>query len=273
MTMLRFDEPLLTGAQEAELAHTIEVGVLAGHVLDQGPTERDADLRALREAGERAYQRFVSANLRLVTHVIAASKAARAQADPDELFQEGVLGLLEAVRRYDHRRGARFATFALPWIRMRIGEWSLTRGGGLGLPARRARSWVQVRAVTDALTQERGASPSLAEVSAVAGLPVRQVSQLLAYRPAVATDTASLADVPSSEPPPEGDALAVHRLVRRLSREERAVLAGLYGLGGRGASSYDEVAQRLGVSVSTVRRREHAALARLRDAWTSLDAA
>lgn len=276
MTMLNFDEPLLTGADEVALAKAIEVGVLAGHALEAVPDgaddDRAADLAALARRGEQAFRRFVGANLRLVTLVVAGT-GARCRLDPEELFQEGVVGLLEAARRYDHARGARFATFALPWIRMRVGEWAATRGGTLGLPARRAKTWLQVHGVEDALALRQGRRPSVDEVAAEAGLPPAVVRELLTFRPAMRAEADTLAAVPAHAAPAGGDVLAVRRLVGRLPREEAEVIARRYGLEGRGSASVEQVADALGISESTVRRRERTALARIRDGWPGWAAA
>jgi RNA polymerase sigma factor (sigma-70 family) len=266
MTTMVFEVPVLSDSDERELAITIEAGVFARSVLDgaatppSGVTRTELDL--IWQAGEAAYDRFVQANLRLVAMV--TRRAARVGVDTDDLFQEGVVGLLEAVRRYDHTRGARFATFALPWIRMRIGECSVTRGGTIGLPASRAKAWVQVTCARDALGASLGRRAADDEVARAVGRPVAQVRDLLRYTPAAHTgDPGAWAEVRAS-PANTADRLGVQRLLHALSREERGVLVALYGLGDGPALSYDEVALRLDVSSSTVRRRERAALDRLR---------
>jgi len=267
MTTMVFQEPVLSDRDERELARTIEAGVFARSVLDgvatppSGVTRTELDL--IWQAGEVAYDRFVQANLRLVA-MVTRRAASRFGVEADDLFQEGVVGLLEAVRRYDHLRGARFATFALPWIRMRIGECSVTQGGTVGLPASRAKAWVQVACARDALAATLGRRAADEEVARAVGRPLAQVRDLLRYTPATRTgDLGVWAEVPA-DPATAADRLAVQRLLHVLTRDERSVLVALYGLGDGPALSYDEVAQRLGVSSSTVRRRERAALDRLR---------
>ena len=267
MTTMTFDEPVLSQADEHRLARAIEAGLLARHALEAGTRPAGAsadDLAELRRQGEEAYQRFIRANLRLVA-MVTFRTAARASLDVDDLFQEGVLGLLEALRRYDHTRGARFASFALPWIRMRVGELAVTRCGVIGLPASRAKAWAQAVAIRDALSVALGRQPTLAEIAEYTGRPVEQVRALLGYVPAArVADAESWADSGRGEARVETDPLALRRMLRRLSLEERAVVDRLYGLGGRGVLGYDEIAQELGVSISTVRRRERNALDRMR---------
>jgi len=267
MTTMVFEVGVLSDSDERELARAIEAGVFARSVLQGAatppPGASRVELDLIWHAGEVAYDRFVQANLRLVA-MVTRRAASRVGVDADDLFQEGVVGLLEAVRRYDHTRGARFATFALPWIRMRVGECSVTQGGTVGLPASRAKAWVQVACARDALGAELGRRAADDEVARAVGRPVAQVRDLLRYAPAARTgDPGVWADVrtPAAS---SADRLGVQRLLHLLEREERAVLVALYGLGDESARSYDEVAGRLGVSTSTVRRRERAALERLR---------
>ncbi|MBK8459198.1 MAG: hypothetical protein IPL43_02405 [Micropruina sp.] len=116
MTTWLTDEPLLTAAEERALAREIEAGVLAGDLLATGSgagVATAAELLALERAGQQAWQRFLLANLRLVWQV-AHREARRSGLPADDLFQEGFLGWAVARRRWDHTRGIRFATLALP---------------------------------------------------------------------------------------------------------------------------------------------------------------
>ncbi len=275
--MITFDEDLLTAEEEATLSRSIEAGLLAGHALEgppRPPGASDEELRALRRRGEAAFSRLVAANLRLVV-MVTGPAARRTGLDPDELLQEGVLGLLEAARRYDHTRGARFATFALPWIRMRVAEQSLTRCGWVGLPTGRARRWVRVQATWDALSASLGRRPSTDEVARATGLPAGQVRELVHYRPprGLGDDEAYAGHIAAGPEAAAIDQLAVARLLRALPRQERAILARLYGLAPHPVCSHVEVAALLGISESTVRRRERAALARLRELAAGADLA
>lgn len=271
MTTQMFDEPILTAADEVLLARAIEAGVFAAELLRQRAagaesawsTAADADLRDVRKAGEEASARLVRANLRLVA-MVTMPTASKAKLDGDDLFQEGVLGLLEAIRRFDHTRSVRFATFALPWIRMKVGECAITRSGEVDLPASRARAWVQVVAARDALVVACGRRPSLHEISEAVGRPIEVVRTLLAYVPTTRLpDAASIAGV-LREAPRASDRVSMQRLLRALPREERAAIDLLYGLVGGVTLTYEEAALRLEISKSTVRRREKSALVRLR---------
>lgn len=271
--MITFEEPVLTAADEHRLARTVEAGVLARELLEAGTLPlgaSTAELRVLQRDGELAQERFVAANLRLVA-LVAKPVALRAGLDYDDLFQEGVLGLVEAVRRYDHTRGARFATFALPWIRMRVNECAVTRCGSLGIPVSRARQRVQVLTARDGLEAALGRTPTLAEIAERAGRSVDVVSSLLAYSPPARLVDQDQADTPSENEPL--DPLAIRRMLRVLTPDERRVIVRLYGLAPHPVMSVLEVATELGISRSTVRRREQSALQRLRGCAELLDAA
>ncbi len=271
VAMMTFTEPVLTAPEELRLARAIEAGVLAGRELERtgGPRHEEDVLLALQRQGEQAHSRFVAANLRLVA-LVANPVAARAALDRDDLFQEGVLGLLEAVRRFDPARGARFATFALPWIRMRVGEAALTRCGALGIPPGRARLWIRALTARDALAVTLGRTPTEAEVAEASDLSVTVVRALLAYTPPRRLGEVDV--VHPSADAPTLDPLAARRLLRLLPVDERRVLVRRYGLTCRGQMSFAETAVDLGISTATVRRRERSALARLRGCDEALDA-
>ncbi|MFC7625270.1 sigma-70 family RNA polymerase sigma factor [Microlunatus sp. GCM10028923] len=266
------DEALLTPAEECELAARIEAGALAW-AERQRPVRRSgattAELLALERVGERARQRFVRANLGLVAGLVPGY-ASRAGLPRDELFQEGCLGLLIAVARFDHRRGMRFSTYALHWIRARLGDAVLRRCGGLPLPALRAEQLRAARVAEDELVQTLGRDVTAAEIATRAGLDPRRYERLLAWQHVTSLD------LPAGDPGgpadlgPPPDAIterperSVDELLWRLPQLEQTVLRLRYGLDGEPGLSYAAIATRIGQSESGVRRIEHRALDRLR---------
>jgi RNA polymerase sigma factor (sigma-70 family) len=271
------DTDLLTAAEERELAARIEAGALAWaerHAPVRRTDATAAELLALEQDGRLARQRFVAANLGLVAG-LARGTAARTGLPRDELFQEGCLGLMIAVARFDHRRGLRFSTYAVPWIRARLGEAVQRRGSGLSLPAAGVGRLRAARAVEDELVQALGRDATPAEVAAGAGLDQRGYERLLAWqRVGSLDDEVEPVRLPDAGPAPEEVAdrseWTADRLLWHLAPLEQAVLRQRYGLEGEGsegerATSYAAIARRLGMSLSSARRIEARALRRLRE--------
>lgn len=258
-------EPLLTPEEVVQLAGQIEVGVLAREARRQGcPTATAEELRALEERGERAWQRFVRANLRLVA-MVARQYANRTRLSEADLFQEGCLGLMIAIMRFDHRRGLAFATYALVWIRAYVGSASARRLGALNLPASRAEQLRAARGVEVELGQRLGRNPTVAEVAAALGRPERWTAALLAHRapePLDGLDVERSWAAPTAEP--VSDSEDVRLLLSRLEWPERQVLELRLGFTKAGVCSLADTSRRLSVSVARVRRLEECGLERLR---------
>ena len=135
-------EPLLTPADEARLARQIEAGVLAraarlGSETALSGLATTQELALIEEQGTQAQHRYVRANLRLVA-MVARQFAVRGPLTDSDLFQEGCLGLLTAVQRFDHARGFRFSTYALFWIRAYVGA-AAAPAAGCGVAAHQPR--------------------------------------------------------------------------------------------------------------------------------------
>ncbi len=122
------DHPLLTAAQERELARQIEAGLYAQQLLDSGQAR--PGLAAVIRQAEEARQQFWQCNLRLV-FTISVQLGRRHDLSIDELFQEGCLALAEAINRFDHARGFRFVSLAYPYISGAIAASARKRCGAL----------------------------------------------------------------------------------------------------------------------------------------------
>lgn len=153
MTILEvtLDAPLLTPADEAELARRIEAGLYADRLLagDVPPTAHDCgpeELAAVSSRGREAWQRMWLANLRLVM-LLAADRARRHQLPVDELFQDGCLALALALQRFDVARGLRFTTLAHEFVRRALAVSAAGRCGTAEGPPHRRRVLQQVRRV------------------------------------------------------------------------------------------------------------------------------
>lgn len=259
MDQLKFTEPLLTAEQEVELALAIEAGLLARQMLDAGQHEfaSASELAHLVEIGEAAHGRLARANMKLVASVVRSYRVE--VEDHQELFQEGVLGLLEAIRRFDHMRGWRFATLALHWIRMRVGDAVATQCGRAGIPTGRAKLWRQAHGKFYELAIRIGRTPSIAEVADEWGYPLEWVAELLAWE----TPESLPAELAIEKLNPGNAAVDVSDVrgsLSSISATQRQIIVLRYGLDEGEVLSAKQVADRLGLSESTVRRRERDAL-------------
>ena len=245
--------PLLTAAEERELATRVA------------------------EGDKEARDRMIRANLRLVVNV------ARCYSNPDlsleDLIEEGNLGLLKAVERYDLSRNCRFSTYAVFWIKQSIRRTLANTGRTIRLPAYLAdllRKWQ--RAVTQ-LQSEWGRTPSDEEVGDYLNLTKakrRIVKQALnahcvASRPGDADDGWGLEETivdqrPSvdSETDDAEDWQRVQALLGRLKQREAHVLRLRFGLDEHGPKTLKEVGQQMGVTRERVRQIEKQALDKLR---------
>lgn len=267
---------VLTAEQEQQLARTIEIGLIAAHRLGGAqdlagcPGATESELARLVEEGESARQTFLAANLGLVG-IVSHPEARRRGLPAEELFQEGVVGLLNGLQRYDHRRGIRFAPYALYWIRAAVQEAVNRRYGEGDLRGIRADQIRMVRAVRNRMVLELCREPCIAEVAAEIGRPESWVADRWdVHRPmslsGATGDAIDVVDERATTPLDEvvdGPAVVRDELLAALSALQREVVRRRFGFGGA-IQSYRQVSLALGISLSTARRVEHRALDRLR---------
>ncbi len=270
MTDSSDDETLLTPAEVVDLQHQIEAGLLARAARESGRGWADAtdgELRLLEDLGERARQRFIRANLRLVW-MVARQFAVRGRLPEADLFQEGCLGLITAVARYDHRRGFRFSTYALFWIRAYVGGAAARQLGAMNLPTSRAEQLRSARGVEVALAQRLGRAPTVSEVADALGRDADWTAQLLAHQAPASLDGLDVAEHDRLAAVAEtrlvaAEQEAIREMLWRLDDLGRRVLELRMGFGGE-PLSYTDAARTLGISVNRVRRTEARALETLR---------
>jgi RNA polymerase primary sigma factor len=243
---------LLTRAEEVQLAKRIEGG------------------------DEQAKERLINANLRLV---VSVAKRYRRQSVPLlDLIQEGTLGLIRASEKFDWRRGNKFSTYAIWWIRQAIDRAVCSQGEPIRIPVHvydRRRRLAHVR---QALTLELEREPSLAEVAAAAALSPAQVEQALSV-PAgfVSLDGANadnrepateIVDAQASDAYERVDGVLtgtrLDDLLDALPAQQRQVIALRYGITGE-ERTIDQTAADLDISPQRVRALERTALQRLRE--------
>ncbi len=157
--------PLLTAEQEVELAMQIECGEEAFVKLDAADLTDDQRERLIADiqAGERARTWLTEANSRLV---VSIAKRYMGQGVPFlDLIQEGNMGLMQAVERFDYRRGCRFSTYATWWIRQAVVRALAEQGRVVRLPAHANQQLRKLASVTGRLRQELGREPTEEEVA------------------------------------------------------------------------------------------------------------
>jgi RNA polymerase primary sigma factor/RNA polymerase nonessential primary-like sigma factor len=262
----------LTRAEIIELQRAIEAGLLARDARISGAGFADAtedELRLLEDQGEQARQRFIRANFGLVG-MVSRQYAARSQLSDAELFQEGCVGLITAVQRFDHARGHGFSTYALFWIRAFVGAATANLLGAINLPTSRAEQLRAAHGLETELTQSLGRPPTVSELADALGRSEDWTAGLLSHqrpRSLELVDGTTLdrlrahdeLDAALDDPTP------VCELLFQLNDLDRRVLELRLGFADGEAKTYAHIARLLDTSVTRVRRIEARALEKLRE--------
>jgi RNA polymerase nonessential primary-like sigma factor len=273
---------LLTAEDEVRLAKTIEAGREAQEQLDAGaPAGKREELeRAVRE-GQSAFDHFVAANLRLVVSV-AAQFSKRSTLDLGELIQEGNLGLLRAVEKFDWRRGYKFSTYATWWIRQAIQRGVAGSERTIRLPVALHDALVKVRAAAARIESETGREASIEQLSQATRLSEDKVRRAMEGDHSMTSldrpvgfdqDASDLGEFVAIAEDSPADEVVERSFVEGLFTmaqehlDERSwyVLTRRYGLDGRQALTLDALGRELGLSRESVRKIENQALMRLQE--------
>jgi RNA polymerase primary sigma factor len=273
--------PLLTAEQEVTLAKRIEAGCYATERLEiQHPrsSEETTSLEAVAVDGEMAKKQLTEANLRLVVS-IAKRYVGRGMALLD-LVQEGNLGLIRAVEKFDYTKGFKFSTYATWWIRQAITRAIADQARTIRIPVHMVETMNKVLRIQRQMLQELGREPTVEEIAAKVELTpdrVRDIQRislepLSLETPVGEEDDSSLGDFvedPSAIAPATAAARAllteaIEEALDELNDRERAVVRLRFGLDDGQVRTLEEVGREFGVTRERIRQIESKTLAKLR---------
>ena len=232
----------------------------------------------IRERSRQAANHMVQANLRLV---ISVAKGHTGWNVPlPDLIQEGNIGLMQAVKKFDHRRGTKFSTYAIPWIWQAINRAVNDQSRTVRLPGHLIDDLTKLSRAKNSLTQELGRQPTHKELASETGLLPRKIELLLElssrgsvpYETPVGDGGTQLGDfIPDQttlEPEEQSDESLLReelsRLLESLTPRERRVVELRFGLDNEYCRTLAEVGTELGLSKERIRQLEKEALAKLR---------
>jgi RNA polymerase sigma factor (sigma-70 family) len=273
--------PLLNAAQEVELAKRIEGGVKSTKRMSKDgsvPAAKKRELQRSIRDGEMAKHDMVQANLRLV---VSIARRYRATGIPLlDLVQEGNIGLMRAVDKFDWRKGFKFSTYATWWIRQAIQRGIADRGRAIRLPVHVHELLVRVRRARAELEAQYGREATDEEVARAARLPVARVRELRGLAanllsletPVGEAGEATLGEfVPDEAAAGQFDEVLsgigreeLEKVLSTLTEREQKILALRFGLTGEEPLTLEEVGRRFGLTRERIRQLEAKALAKLR---------
>lgn len=272
---------LLTSSEEVALARQIEDGDRARSRLRDTtlPEEARLRLRDVMDVGELARTRLVEANTRLV---VSVAKKYLGQGVPFlDLIQEGNIGLMKAVEKFDYHRGYKFSTYATWWIRQGITRALAQQSRLIRLPVHAGDQIRRIYRIAEQLEQDTGRKPTPDEIAEQTGIPINKVERLLRIsrypvsleKPIGDDGDTEFGDFIEDDDSPQPTDVAHQQLLREaleevmsaLSAREARILRLRFGLRDGRAHTLEEVGEKFGLTRERIRQIEHQALDRLRN--------
>src|ERR1700722_8677590 len=274
--------PLLKAVQEVELAKRIEIGLFADQKLADGSrnlsTQARIDLEQVASDGRRAMNHLLEANLRLVVS-LAKHYTGRGMLFLD-LIQEGNLGLIRGVEKFDYIRGYKFSTYATWWIRQALSRAMATQSRTIRLPAHMVEVINQLARVQRQMLQALGREPTLEELAAELDMTPEKIIEARKYgREPISLHTPLGEDgdsefgdlIEDSEAIQPGEAVSftllreqLHVVLGTLSEREAGVVSMRFGLTGGQPKTLDEIGKVYGVTRERIRQIESKTMYKLR---------
>jgi RNA polymerase primary sigma factor len=273
--------PLLTAAEELVLAERLARGRVAARRLQSETLTADERRRLLAQQsdGIAARRRLIEANLRLVVSV--AKRYRSTTMSLLDLIQEGNVGLMHAIDKFDPSKGFRLSTYSIWWIRQAISRGVIEKEGMVRVPVNRTEVIRKVARLAERLQQEHGRVATARELGQELGLSLDQVLDHLGGTgqpmsldaPVDREGETALAELVPDNATPEPLDQAIHAMLREhlaramgvLSQRERTVLMLRFGLWADDDHTLQECGRAMNISAERVRQIEHRALKKLRN--------
>jgi RNA polymerase primary sigma factor len=272
--------PLLTREEEVSLAKQIEEGHKARKTLLSGeyPFREPESINDSVLRGKQAFEKFVASNFRLVISI--AKRHQGKGVSFLDLIQEGNIGLIRAVKKFDHRLGNRFSSYATWWIRQAISRAIADQGRTIRIPAYLIQEINKIKIARNQLRQNLGHEPNFEDISDYIGSPSNQIEETMRHtlnpfsldKPVYDEEDSVFGDfiedksavMPEDEESTEFLSDQIDQLLTQLPARDRKILEMRFGMNGHKRHTLSEIGAKIGLTRERIRQLEKRSLNQLR---------